>query len=156
MLVFAAAAAPAAFDLEQELPEGPGKELVSTRCTGCHGLDTAVGPRLDRDRWSAVIAKMIKTGAKLDDRERETAVDYLSTHFGPAQSAIDPAAEQTARRYIDGICSSCHGRDLIAATRVTPGEWLQIVKNMNGKGAGLSEADVDLLADYLARTYPAD
>jgi hypothetical protein len=27
---------------------------------------------------------------------------------------------------------------------------------MNGKGAGLSEADVDLLTEYLARKYPAN
>jgi cytochrome c5 len=140
--------------VNQELPEGPGKALVAERCAGCHDIQTAVRPRLGREGWAAVIAKEIERGARLDDRERGVAVDYLASHF-PAPAA-DPEVERTARRLVDGICSSCHDVDLISDTRGSKTEWREIIVRMNGKGAGLSEADVDLLTDYLARKYPAN
>ena len=62
--------------------------------------------------------------------------------------------EKVATKFIEGICSTCHDAELIRETKVTRQEWLDIVKNMNGKGAGLSEQDVELLATYLARKYP--
>lgn len=61
--------------------------------------------------------------------------------------------ERTAKKFIDGICSTCHTSDLIKETEATKQEWLDIVKNMNGKGAGLSEQDVELLASYLTKNY---
>lgn len=84
-------------------------------------------------------------------------IGYLTAHFGPPPSAErDPAVERIALRYITGICSSGHDTDFITKTRATPAEWREIVEDMNGTGAGLSEADVELLAGYLARLYPAD
>jgi cytochrome c553 len=59
--------------------------------------------------------------------------------------------ERTAEKFITGVCSTCHDADLIRGTKATRQEWLDIVKNMNGKGAGLSDQDVELLANYLAR-----
>jgi cytochrome c553 len=63
--------------------------------------------------------------------------------------------ERTAKKFIDGICSTCHDSMLITETKATKQEWLDIIKNMNGKGAGLSEQDVELLAEYLTKKYPA-
>jgi cytochrome c5 len=140
--------------VNQELPEGPGKALVAERCAGCHDIQTAVRPRLGREAWAAVIAKEIERGARLDDRERGVALDYLASHFAPPPE--DPAVEKTARRFIDGICSTCHDVDLISGTRGSKAEWREIIVRMNGKGAGLSEADVDLLTEYLARKYPGN
>ena len=64
--------------------------------------------------------------------------------------------EKTATRFINGVCSTCHGADLIQETRASRQEWLDILKNMNGKGAGLSDQDVELLANYLTRKYPRE
>lgn len=146
--------------LGAQLPDGTGKSLVAERCAGCHEPDNVASQRKDRDGWAVVVTTMIERGAQLDDRERDTVLDYLVKNFGPppetpAPPATDPSVERTARRFIDGICSSCHNADVIAATQATRDGWLEIVTKMNGKGAGLSEADVELLANYLARTYPA-
>jgi hypothetical protein len=141
----------------QELPPGDGRAVVSTQCAACHDLDRVVRTRLDREGWTAVVAKMVDNGAPLDERARETAIGYLVVHFGrPPAATEDPEVERIALRYINGICSSCHDTDFITDTRATPVEWREIVEDMNSKGAGLSEADVDLLAGYLARRYPAD
>lgn len=140
----------------QGLPDGPGKALVAERCADCHGLDRVTESRLDREGWTAVVAKMIQNGARLDEPERQTVVTYLSSHFGVPPPVEDPAVEEVAQRYITGICSSCHDAGLITGTRASSDGWLEIVENMNGKGAGLSDADVTLLAGYLARRYPQD
>jgi mono/diheme cytochrome c family protein len=142
--------------LGAQLPDGTGKPLVAERCAVCHEPDIVASQRMDRDGWARVLETMIGRGAQLDERERNTVLDYLAKNFGPppAPSTTDSSVERTARRFIDGICSSCHAADLIAATQATKDGWLEIVQKMNNKGAGMSEADVDLLADYLARTYP--
>jgi cytochrome c553 len=61
--------------------------------------------------------------------------------------------ERTSTKFIEGICSTCHDAQLITDTRATKDEWLDILKNMNGKGAGLSEQDVELMANYLSKKY---
>jgi cytochrome c553 len=70
---------------------------------------------------------------------------------GDGQQQEQKEEERTAEKFITGVCSTCHDADLIRGTKATRQEWLDIVKNMNGKGAGLSDQDVELLAGYLAK-----
>ena len=104
------------------------------------------------DEWQQLVVEMVGYGAELNDKEIDVAVDYLTKYFG-AQSSGDSADERTAKRFIEGICSSCHDSNFIKETEATRDEWMEIVKRMNGKGAGLSERDVELLAEYLAKNY---
>jgi cytochrome c5 len=156
----------------QDLPEGEGKALVVERCSSCHGVDSILPHKLSRDDWAPIVTRMLDYGAFLDDKEMATTLDYLAAHFGPAQPAEGPApdagtapaagagagaateADKTAMHYLDGICVSCHAVDMIQSIRGTKAEWMDIVVRMNGLGAGLSEADVDLLSEYLAGKYP--
>ncbi|MFT4872757.1 cytochrome C [Congregibacter sp.] len=71
----------------QELPPGPGKELVSKLCVSCHsssrilnsaGFDTA-------SEWRMLINSMIK----LADPQAETIAEYLAANF-PAQQERKP------------------------------------------------------------------
>jgi mono/diheme cytochrome c family protein len=149
----------------QDLPEGEGKALVVQRCSSCHGVDSILPLKLSREEWAPVVTRMLDYGAFLDEKETATTLDYLSAHFGPAkpaESSPAPAAagaateaDKTAQRYLGGVCVSCHAADVIETALATKAGWVDILNNMNGKGAGLSDADVDLLADYLARTYLA-
>jgi len=70
-----------------------------------------------------------------------------------AATKPDSPEEKIAKRYIEGICSSCHSAGLIRSTQATKQEWLDIVTRMNGLDAGVSQRDVDVLVDYLASTY---
>jgi cytochrome c5 len=150
-LVIALAVAGGAFAAMQELPEGEGKKLVEDRCTECHSLEPVVNTKMSHDGWERLVVKMVGYGARMDDKEVNVAADYLARYFGPQTSASQD--EKTAQRFIEGICASCHDSTFIKETRATKEEWLDIVRNMNGKGAGLSERDVELLADYLAKNY---
>ena len=100
---------------------------------------------------------MMGYGAQLNDKEVDVATEYLTKYFGPESSATvampDSPEEKIAKRYIDGICSSCHDAGLIRSTEATKQEWFDIVTRMNGLDAGVSQRDVDLLVDYLASKY---
>jgi cytochrome c5 len=141
----------------QELPEGEGKKLLEKRCVSCHSLKPVVSLKQSRDAWKKLVVKMVGYGAKLDDKEIDVATSYLTKYFGPESSAAvakpNSPEEKIAKRYIEGICSSCHDAGLIRSTEATRQEWYDIVTRMNGLDAGVSQRDVDILVDYLASMY---
>jgi cytochrome c553 len=137
---------------QQQLPEGDGKKLVEDRCASCHTLEPVLSRKATHDEWRKVVVEMVGYGARLNDKEIDLTVEYLTRYLG-VQNSGDSQTERTAKRFIEGICSSCHDSDFIKGTEATKDEWMDIVRRMNGKGAGLSETDVELLADYLAKNY---
>jgi cytochrome c5 len=156
-LVLTVALATLSIAMAQELPEGEGKKLLEECCTGCHSLKPVVSLKQSQGAWKELVVKMVGYGAQLEDKEVDVATEYLTKHFGPERSAAaakpDSLEEKTAKRYIEGICSSCHDAGLIRSTEATKEEWFAIVARMNGLDAGVSPRDVDLLVDYLANKY---
>lgn len=147
----------------QELPEGDGKRLIEEQCAGCHSLKPVVSLKQSQAAWKELVVKMVGYGAQLDDKEVGAATKYLAKYFGPASgekpessaaaAKPDTPEEKIAKRYIEGICSSCHDAGLIRSTEATKQGWLDIVTRMNGLDAGVSQRDVDILVDYLASRY---
>jgi cytochrome c5 len=137
----------------QELPEGEGRKLIQEQCAGCHSLKPIVSLKQSRDAWKALVVKMVDHGAHLDNQEVDVVTGYLAKYFGPEAAKPDSPEEKIAKRYIEGICSSCHDAGLIRSTQATKQGWLDIVTRMNGLDAGVSQRDVDLLVDYLAGRY---
>jgi mono/diheme cytochrome c family protein len=82
LLLFALAAAGAA--QEPELPEGEGKRILVAACTSCHGLDyvAKLNGYYTRAQWRDVVNTMVEYGTKLEQKEEEVLVDYLTQHFG--------------------------------------------------------------------------
>jgi len=64
------------------LPDGPGKDLVATVCTQCHGLNNIVTLRLSAPEWESLVNDMISRGAPAFDDQYKTIAQYLSTNFG--------------------------------------------------------------------------
>jgi cytochrome c5 len=54
---------------------------------------------------------------------------------------------------VNGVCSSCHGADLITGKQSTRVEWEGVVERMKGYGASLDDKQKTTLLDYLAKTY---
>jgi len=156
-LVLTVALATLAMAVPQELPDGEGKKLLEGRCVNCHNLKPVVSLKQSQDTWKKLVVKMVGYGAKLDDKEVDVATGYLTKYFGPESSAAaakpDSLEDKIAKRYIEGICSSCHDAALIRSTEATKQEWFDIVTRMNGLDAGVSQRDVDVLVDYLASKY---
>ena len=140
-LVLITALAPLSIALPQELPEGEGKKILEERCVSCHGLKPVFSLQLSQDAWKKLVVKMVAYGAQLDAKEVDVTTDYVTKHFGPASmpasAKAETAEEKIAKRYIEGICSSCHDAGRIRSTKATRQEWLDIVMRMNGLDAGV-------------------
>jgi hypothetical protein len=66
------------------LPPGPAKAKVEASCYPCHSADILVQQRLTEKQWTATVEKMIRWGAKVDERDKAEMIVYLAKHFGPA------------------------------------------------------------------------
>jgi mono/diheme cytochrome c family protein len=63
------------------LPDGPGKDLVATRCAVCHDLER-VAVKRGKDAWPAIIADMAERGAPVTAEDAKIIADYLAANFG--------------------------------------------------------------------------
>jgi hypothetical protein len=63
------------------LPDGPGKELVETRCTLCHDLGRVVSIPRTKGEWDAVTRNMLGRGPQTSPAQVQTIIDYLTTHL---------------------------------------------------------------------------
>jgi DMSO/TMAO reductase YedYZ molybdopterin-dependent catalytic subunit len=57
--------------------------VLQSQCLVCHGDDVIRGQRLTRAQWDREITKMTGWGAKVEDQERPTLLDYLVNTYGP-------------------------------------------------------------------------
>lgn len=60
-----------------------GEVLFQERCTTCHEKAEVVAVGRTREDWTRVIDRMAVFGAKLDEDERLTLIDYLTETYGP-------------------------------------------------------------------------
>ena len=66
-----------------KLPDGPGKTILQSSCTACHGLDLLSGR--DEASWKDTVDRMIAMGAVVADDQVKVLVEYLTKNFPPAQ-----------------------------------------------------------------------
>ena len=87
-IVFAAAIGSAVLGAQgstdpSKLPDGPGKMILQSSCTVCHGLDLLSGR--DEAAWKDTVDRMIAMGAVVPDDQVKVLVDYLVKNFPPSQ-----------------------------------------------------------------------
>lgn len=138
----------------QELPAGPGREVVATRCVTCHEADLITQQRLSRAAWGRSVDKMIRWGATVESTEREPMLDYLAAHFAPTPVASHIVATASSEAIYKRACLTCHEDDLIESQRLSRAGWVREVEKMMRWGADVPAADKDALVSYLAARYP--
>ena len=57
-----------------------GAALLQDRCARCHGIGEVESAKMDRKGWAQTIDRMIAKGARLNKKEREAVLNYLSGH----------------------------------------------------------------------------
>ena len=82
--------APAQSSPNETLPPGPGQEAAAAACLSCHEARIIVQQRLSKAVWTKEVDKMIKWGAEVDPKSRDTLIDYFSGNFGPDQPSYSP------------------------------------------------------------------
>ena len=79
---FGAAAQPAA-QTASSLPDGPGKEVLASKCFQCHGQTMWNDLRQDRRAWLGVLYRMVGRRALWTEEEINAMADYLARARGP-------------------------------------------------------------------------
>jgi hypothetical protein len=68
-----------------ELPEGPNRALVASRCTECHDLQMVFDAAgISREDWNGALEEMTSYGLKMTPDERAQILEYLATFLGPS------------------------------------------------------------------------
>lgn len=62
--------------------EGPGKDVLVSRCFQCHGPSMWSAQRQDRRAWESTLYRMVGRGALWTPEEIEAMADYLGTVYG--------------------------------------------------------------------------
>lgn len=78
------------------------------------------------------------------------------------EQTVAPAAEQEkatpaaieGKTLLQERCTRCHDLGRVERARKTEEEWKATVERMVGKGAQLSQAEQELVIQYLTETYP--
>ena len=98
-----------------ELPLGPNRDLVYSRCRTCHDLQYVVeSAGITADNWEALIEDMGRYGLRMPADEREKIVKYLVTYLGANAPKAAPASASQIQASVDGKtvfarqCSACH------------------------------------------------
>lgn len=67
-----------------ELKDGVNKDKVESFCSICHSTDYIVmQPRFPREKWSAIVHKMIVVfGAPVNEERANEIIEYLSRAYG--------------------------------------------------------------------------
>ena len=65
----------------QQLPDGPGKELVAAQCNSFHALSARVGAGYTATGWRTVMRMMINLGVPIPPDQLATMTGYLTKNF---------------------------------------------------------------------------
>ncbi len=69
------------FSLSMDLradSQGSGEEIVSQRCSVCHGLSRVQEADKSLEEWEDTVQQMISFGARVSDEEKQIVVKYLA------------------------------------------------------------------------------
>ena len=67
----------------QSLPEGPGRDILFTACTVCHGLENITQPHksFTEEEWEFYLYDMVARGAPMSEDDIERVKQYLVDNF---------------------------------------------------------------------------
>jgi cytochrome c5 len=65
----------------------------------------------------------------------------------------ETSGELSGEELLEARCTGCHALDIVEGATKTQAEWESTVGRMRGKGAELTDAEAQVLVDYLASTY---
>ena len=66
---------------QNQLPPGPGHDLMVRVCSGCHSPDIAANQHLSPQEWNGLVQDMSARGAVATDEEFDQITDYLARSF---------------------------------------------------------------------------
>ena len=122
-----------------------GKTLFIEKCSVCHDLKSIMKPR-SPDDWAMVVKRMVDIAApRITADEGSIIVSYLAGTHAP-----QPVTLKRDASVVEKHCYPCHKPTEIFRVKHTRAEWVEIVKQMNGKDPSLVPLDeVNKIVDFL-------
>jgi mono/diheme cytochrome c family protein len=71
----------------------------------------------------------------------------------PAAQTPDALPEGEGQALVARACSQCHSLQVVTSVRLTRKQWEAKIDQMLARGAKLSDEEIDLAAEYLARNF---
>ena len=140
-------------ELEESMPEGAGKAMVTSVCTTCHSLGTVLNNRGSHEEWEQKVNEMIARGAQIFPDEMETIVGYLAASYGSSQRVSAPSSGSAGQQLFQNKCFQCHGDTMWRDLRQDRRSWEGTLYRMVGRGALWTEEEISQMADYLGSAY---
>jgi len=127
----------------QDLPEGPGKDVVEQVCGACHGVDLVSSQRATKEGWGYIVDDMVSRGASATNEQIDTIKTYLAKNYGQVNANKAPSAELASVLEITPAQA-----DAIVKYRVDHGDF-KTIDDLK-KVPGLESASLDTKKDRLA------
>jgi len=108
--------------VNDEFPEGPGRDTFLGICSNCHTPENVIGQNLSADGWGETLNKMIQLGAPGSDEQFSAIYQYLTTNFGPVPDKID-VNKATSMNFRNWLSLSKKAADAIVAYRKQNGDF---------------------------------
>jgi competence ComEA-like helix-hairpin-helix protein len=89
--------AAAAVGLPNWQDEDTGKKTFQKVCLDCHGGEMVRGSGRTKAGWQATVDEMVQKGARANDDEIETIVEYLAETFPPPKININTISASDLR-----------------------------------------------------------
>lgn len=162
LLVLAASAAAQGLRPHVELPDEPVRGAIFANCSACHGIDVYAYNALDRASWQALLDNEHKRArdVSIPPRDEEILLDWLVENFGPdtvpfPREYVAPEidsffSDADARVFLEQTCTVCHELRVFGR-RGSTAEWRELVLEMRGNGAELSDENLERLVEWLGR-----
>jgi cytochrome c5 len=130
----------------QDTTADKGEAIQNAACLGCHDIRPVQTAAYDRDGWTMVVDSMVQKGADVKDADKPVLIEYLFRNHGPLP-------EGKGKEILLNTCTVCHDLGRVRAHRVSPEEWEETLLAMLNEGAMLSDQDLPVLLNYLARNF---
>jgi cytochrome c5 len=140
----------------------PGKAILESACTVCHGLDGMANHVYEtKDPYESLIRNMIGYGANVTDAQVPVVAEYMLKTYGKKPAATAPSnatastpAADPGKAILESACTVCHGLDGLANHKYeSKAPYESLVKSMVAYGANVSDAQMGPLVDYMFKTY---
>ena len=133
----------------QQLPDGPGRDLMKRICSPCHSAENVFGRGKTREEWGALVGNMVERGAKGADEEFYDIVDYLVKNFPKSAESNKVYVNRAGPKELEReLQLSATEAEAIAGYRAKHGDFksLEDLKKVPGLDAGKLDAKKERLA----------
>ena len=85
---------------------------------------------------------------------RGTGIGFVVMLSSAMASSPDSSKkEERAHELFVDVCTSCHDLARVKVQALSKEEWAGLIKGMVSEGAPVSDEEMDLIVDYLARHF---